>query len=131
MGPRKAAIALVSALMQQDSQLYERYRMIHPKLPAWYRNWFPLRLTPQQRATLILGSTEFFDADYQKAVVPMLAGYLEKPDPRAQIAACELLAQMPEAAAPALPALTQLTRSPEPSVSQAAQAAIDRIVPAK
>lgn len=131
MGPRKAAIALIGALLQDDSRLYEQYRQIHPKFPAWYRNWFPLKLTHQQRVMLILGSTEFFDAEYQKAIVPFLVPYLEKPDAPHEIAACDLLAQMPEAAAPALPVLNRLTASAEPSVAQAAQAAVARIISVK
>ena len=131
MGPRKAATALVSALMQGDSKLYERYRSLHARLPAWYQKRFPLRLTHQQKVTLILGATEFFDPDYQKAVLPFLVAYLEKPEVPGQIAACEVLANMPEAASPALPALKCLTTSAEPSVCQAAQTATDRIMSLK
>jgi hypothetical protein len=131
MGPRKAATALVHALMLGDSKPYERYRSVYARLPAWYQNRFPLRLTHQQRVTLILGAIEFLDPDYQKAMVPFLVAYLEKPDAPAQVAACELLANMPEAASPAQPTLKRLTTSTEPSVSQAAQTAIDRITSPK
>jgi hypothetical protein len=131
MGPRKAATALVHALMLGDSKLYERYRSVYARLPAWYQNRFSLRLTHQQRITLILGAIEFLDPDYQKAMIPFLVDYLEKPDAHAQVAACELLANLPEAASPALPALTRLTTSAEPSVSQAAQTAIGRITSLK
>lgn len=127
MGPHKAATAMVHALTWNDSKLYERYRVLHPKLPSWYRNWFPLKLTHQQRVTLILGVTEFLDLDYQRAMVPFLIEDLEKPDARAQIAACEILSKMPEAAVPAMPILKGLTASAEPSLSQAAQAAVGRI----
>jgi hypothetical protein len=128
MGPQKAATALVYALMRGDSKLYEQYRSLYARFPAWYQNRFPLRLTHQQKVTLILGATEFFDPDYQKAIISFLIPYLEKPDTLAQVAACELLASMPEAASPALPALKHLTSSAEPAVSQEAQTAIDRIM---
>jgi len=128
MGPQKAARALVDALMQRDSGLYERYRAVYPRFPVWYQNRFPLRLTHQQRVTLILGSTEFFDLDYQRAMVPILIGDLERPDALAKVAACQLLTTMPEAASSALPALSRLTSSSELPVSQAAQTAEARIV---
>jgi hypothetical protein len=131
MGPQKAAKALVLALRHHDSKLYEQYRVLYPKLPAWYRNLFPLRLTHQQEVTLILGAIDFFDPDYQKSIIPFLVPYLEKPDVSSQIAACWLVGSMPEAAAPALPTLRHLTNSAEPSVCQAAQAAIDRITSLK
>jgi len=127
MGPQKAATALVQALMQGDSKLYVQYRVLYPKLPAWYQNRFPLRLTHPQKVTLILGATEFFDPEYQKAIIPFLIDYLEKSEASAQIAACELLANMPKTAAPALPALKRLTTSAGPAVCQAAQIATDRI----
>jgi hypothetical protein len=127
MGPQKAATALVHALMRGDSKLYEQYRSFHAKLPAWYRNRFPLGLTHQQKVTLVLGAIEFLDPDYQKAMVPFLVAYLEKPQVRRQVAACGLLANMPEAASLALPALTRLTASADPTVCQAAGFAIDRI----
>ena len=129
MGPQKASTALVHALARGDSKLYERYRVLYTRFPAWYQNHFPLRLTQQQRVTLILGSTEFFDLDYQKAMIPFLIAYLDKPDAPSQIAACELLANMPEAASLALPGLKRLTTSAEPSVCQAAQIAVNRIQP--
>ncbi len=131
MGPQKAATALVYALMRGDPKFYERYRSLYPRFPSWYQNRFPLRLTHQQRVTLILGATEFFDLDYQKAIVPFVVAYLERPDAPSQVAACELLANMPEAASPALPALKRLTTSAELSVSQAAQTAADRITSRK
>jgi hypothetical protein len=117
--------------MRSDSKLYEQYRSLYPKLPAWYQSRFPLRLSHQQKVTLILGATEFLDPDYQKAMIPFLVAYLEKPDPVGQVAACQLLANMPEAAGPALPALKRLTISAEPLVSQAAQTASDRITSVK
>ena len=113
--------------MRGDSKLHERYRSLYGRFPGWYRKQFPLRLTHQQRVTLILGATEFFDPDYRKAMIPFLEAYLEKPVAPTQIAACQLLASMPEAASPALPALQRLTTSAEPWVSQAAQTATDRI----
>jgi hypothetical protein len=131
MGPRKAAAALIRALMQGDSRFYEKYRAIYPRLPGWYQNRFPLRLTLTQKVALILGSTEFFDVDYQTAMIPFVIAELERPDPAAQIAACQLLASMPQAASPALPALTRLTTSPNLAVAQAAQAAVARITPSK
>ena len=127
MGPQKAARALVDALRWDDSKLYDEYRSLYPRFPAWYQKRFPLRLTHQQRVTLILGATEFFDLDYQKALIPFLVEYLEKPDASVQVAACELLANMPQAASPALPALERLKTSVEPSVSQAAWSALNRI----
>ena len=131
MGPQKAATALVRALMGRDSQLYQRYRSLHPRLPSWYQSRFPLRLTHQQEVALVLGSTEFFDLDYQKAMVPFIVDYLEKPDASSQVAACELLAKMTEVASPALPALKRLTAYAEPLVGQAAQAATDHITSLK
>jgi hypothetical protein len=131
MGAQKAAMALVHALARGDSKFYERYRLLHPRLPAWYQQHFPLKLTHQQKVTLVLGATEFFDLDYQKAMVPYLIADLEKPDVAGQVAACELLANMPEAASPALPALKRLTTSPDLSVSRAAQTAINRITSVK
>jgi len=125
MGPRKASIALVHALSLNDSKLYEQYRVIHPKLPSWYQNRFPVKLTHPQRVTLILGAVEFLDQDYQKAMVPFLIDQLEKADAPAQVAACELLAKMSATAIPALPTLKRLTASADPSVSQAAQVAIN------
>jgi hypothetical protein len=125
MGPHKASIALVHALILNDSKLYEHYRIIHPKLPSWYQNRFPLRLTHPQRVTLILGAVEFLDQDYQKAMVPFLIDQLEQPDGPAQVAACELLAKMSESAAPALPTLKRLAASADLAVSQAAQTAIN------
>jgi hypothetical protein len=127
MGPQKAAIALVHALMRRDSKLYEQYRSLHPKLPTWFRTRFPLRLTHQEEVILILGATEFFEPDYQKAMLPFLFAYLERPDPKGQVAACQVLASMPEVASPALPTLKHLTTSADPSVCEAAQAAVDRI----
>ena len=131
MGPQKAATALVHALMRSDSKLYERYRSLYPKFPAWYQKQFPLRLTHQQKVTLILGATEFFDQDYRKAMIPFLVVYLQKPAAPAQVAACQLLTAMPEAAGPALRALQRLTTSSEPSVCHAAQSAADRITSLK
>lgn len=130
MGPQKAATALVQALSYRDSPLYARYRLLHPKLPSWFQSRFPLRLTPQQRVTLVLGGADFLDVDCQRAMTPFLVGYLHKSDIPAQIAACELLGNMPEAALPALPALKPLTSSAELSLSQSAQAAINRIAQA-
>lgn len=127
MGPQKAATALVRALTFEDSGFYEHYRSIYPRLPAWYQNHFPLRLTRAQRSTLVLGATEFFEPDYQNALVPFLVNYLAKPDPATRIAASEVLAGMPQAALAALPLLQQLTTSPDQDVSRAAQAAIYRI----
>ncbi len=127
MGPQKAATALVHALSYRDSPLYARYRVIYPKLPGWYQRRFPLRLTPQQRITLVLGATEFLDGDYQKAMIPFLVTYLERPDSAQPIAACELLGNMPEAALAALPILKPLTTCNELSIAQAAQAAVNRI----
>jgi len=131
MGPQKAATALVHALMRGDSKLYEQYRVLYARLPAWYQSRFPLRLTHQQRVTLILGATEFFDSDFQKAMIPLLVAYLEKPDAPGQVAACQVLANMPEAGWPALPALKRLTTSADPSVRQAAQTATERITSRK
>lgn len=131
MGPQKAATALVQAHMQGDSKLYEQYRVLYPKLPAWYQSRFPLRLTHPQKVTLILGATEFFDPEYQKAIIPFLIAYVEKSDAPAQIAACDLLANMPKTAPPALPALKRLTTSAGPAVCQAAQTAIDQIMRSK
>jgi hypothetical protein len=85
-------------------------------------------LPHQQKITLILGATEFFDPDYQKAIIPFLIDYVEKSDAPPQIAACELLANMPKTAAPALPALKRLLASADPAVCQAAQPATDRII---
>jgi hypothetical protein len=128
MGPSNAARALVRALMQGDSRFYEKYRAIYPRLPSWYQNRFPLKLTHQQKVALILGSTEFFDVDYQVAMIPFVIAELEQADPTAQIAACQLLASMPKAAFPALPALTRLTACTNLAVSQPAQTAVARIV---
>jgi hypothetical protein len=77
---------------------------------------------------LVLGATEFFEPSYQKAMIPSLIAYLEQPDPRGQMAACLLLANMPEAAAPALPGLNRLSSSSDVRVSQAAQVACRRIL---
>lgn len=128
MGPRKAATAMIEALTWNDSTLYERYRAVHPRLPAWYRNQFPLRLSHQDRMTLILGATDFLDRDYQMAMVPFLIADLEKSNVSAQVAVCQLLANMPSVSSPAFPLLRHLSVSPEPSVSQAAQSAINRII---
>lgn len=130
MGARKAATALVQALEQQESAFYERYRTLHPNLPAWYRKWFPLRLTNQQRVVLILGSVEFFDAQYQKEIVPFLIPFLKAQDSRARIAACQLLGQMPEAAGTALPVLNTLSAAAEPVLAEASQAAALKITTA-
>ena len=127
MGPEKASTALVHALMQGDSKFYEQYRLIYRGLPGWYQNRFPLKLTHQQKVTLILGSTDFLGLDYQKAMVPFIISYLEKPDINAQVAACQLLTSMPEAGSPAVPALERLSASTELSVAQAAQTALVRI----
>ena len=128
MGPQKATTALVHALMRDDSKFYRHYRLFYPRLPPWYQNRFPLRLTYQQRVTLVLGSTEFFEPSYQKTMIPFLVAYLEQPDTAGQVAACQLLANMPEAAAPALPGLKRLSSSSDLRVSQAAQTACRRIL---
>ena len=129
MGPQKATAALVHALMRDDSKFYRQYRSFYPRLPGWYQNRFPLRLTYQQRVTLVLGATEFFDPSYQQTMIPFLIPYLEQPDAAGQVAACQLLANMPEAAAPALPGLQRLSSSSDVRVSQAAQTACRRILP--
>jgi hypothetical protein len=128
MGPHKAATALVRALMQSDSRFYERYRAVYPRLPAWYQNRFPIKLTHQQKAALILGSIDFFEVDYQAAMVPFVIEKLQEPDPSAQIAACQLLAGMAQASSPALSALARSTTCTNLAVSQAAQIAITRIM---
>ena len=128
MGPQKATTALVHALMRDDSRFYGQYRLFYPKLPTWYQNRFPLRLTYQQRMTVVLGATEFFEPSYQKTMVPFLIACLENPDARGQVAACLLLANMPEVAAPALPGLRHLSSSSDVRVSQAAQTACRRIL---
>lgn len=127
MGPRKAATALVHALGAGDSRLYRSYRGLYPMLPAWYQQHFPLRLTPQQRSTLILGAIDFFDTDYQKSLVPFLAGYLQMRDPAVQVAACELLGAMPQAALETRPALQRLATESDLQVSGAARAALSRL----
>jgi hypothetical protein len=131
MGAEKAATALVLALTRRDSKFYERYRIIYPKLPPWYQNRFPLRLTYQQRVTLILGATQFLDLDYQKAMIPFIVADLQQTDPAGQVASCQLLGSMPESASSALPTLNRLTTSSEISVNQAAQTAFRAIASAK
>jgi hypothetical protein len=74
-----------------------------------------------------VGATEFLDLDYQKAMIPFVVAYLDQSNSDCQGAACTLLGSMPEAAAPALPALQRLSTSDDISISQTASAAIDRI----
>jgi len=127
MGPQKAAIALVHALMRSDSTIYQWYRSIYSRFPLWYQQRFPVRLTHQQEVTMVLGAVEFFQPDYEKAMVPFVIAQLDKPDPARKVAICELLAKMSGAAAPGLPALRRLTTSTEPVVREAARIAVDRI----
>lgn len=131
MGPEKAATALVLPVSKEDTRFSRWYRSMHPRLPAWYQKKFPLKLGHPELRLMALGAVDFLDPDYQRTVVPYLVDYLEKPNRARQQAACQLLAEMPAVAAPALPALERLAQSPDPEVRNAAKAARDRVARAQ
>ena len=94
-----------------------------PATFMWFMEEVGELSTALREGTLEEQKGEFADVYAWLMTLANLAGV----DMQEALAACQLLAKMPEVASSALPALKPLTTSSDVSVGQAAQAAITRI----